>query len=206
MIAVLKGALVALSLTLGFGPVLLVQFEASINRGFRAGASVISGLYASDVFLVTLCYLGFTRFLEQQEYKLIMGLMGGIIIIAFGLSLLIKQVTFNIPNKARTIKTKSSHLIQYFVKGFMINITNPFAIVFWLGILSIAGTNFGIYSSSFYTFFIAVFVFAFGCDLLKVFFFSKANKFFTPKLLKWINRIMGSILIMLGAVIITKIL
>jgi threonine/homoserine/homoserine lactone efflux protein len=206
MIAVLKGALVALSLTLGFGPGLIVQFEASINRGFRAGASVISGLYASDVFLVSICYLGFTRFLQQQEYKLAMGIIGGLIIIIFGFSLLIKRVTFNLPTKARTITTRSTHLVQYFMKGFMINVTNPFAIVFWLGILSIAGTNFGIYTSSFYVFFIALFVIAICCDLLKVFCFSKVKRFFTPVIVTWINRTMGSILVIIGIVIITKVL
>lgn len=206
MIAVLKGALVALSLTLGFGPGLIVQFEASINRGFRAGASVISGLYASDVFLVSLCYLGFTRFLQQQEYKLAMGIVGGLIIIIFGISLLIKRVKFNLTPRARTITTRSTHLAQYFMKGFMINITNPFAIVFWLGILSIAGTNFGIYTSSFYVFFIALFVIAICCDLVKVFCFSRVKQFFTPGIVTWINRAMGSILVIIGIVIITKVL
>ena len=67
MFAFFKGLLLAFAIAFGVGPGLILQFDASINRGFFYGAVVVIGQSGGDLALLTLGYLGFIHFLENRS-------------------------------------------------------------------------------------------------------------------------------------------
>ncbi|MCI0512178.1 LysE family translocator [candidate division KSB1 bacterium] len=206
MLSFFKGALVAFGLALGIGPGLVVQFGASINGGFHAGAMVIYGLYLSDLLIIMLGYYSIRRLKIPEHYQIWIGILCALIFIIFGIIMLAKKQDRPVTPNHEKVPNFAHSLIFYFIKGFLTNISNPFSLIFWTGIIGIAGTAFGFFTSAFYQFFTGLMCTAISLDLLKVFIFSRIKKFFSPRLTFWMNRVLGVAMILISFVIIYKII
>ena len=204
MLAFFKGLLLAFAIAFGVGPGLILQFDASINRGFFYGAVVVIGQSIGDLALLTIGYLGFIHFLENGSSPFWMGLICGAVIIVFGMIMLLKRSKVNLDPNSGHDALVSADLFHLFLKGILINITNPFLMIFWFGLLGFTGSHYGTGSADFFAFFIGLFGGALVMDLTKCYVFYKVKHFFKPSVLIWINRISGSALVAAGIYIIFK--
>lgn len=100
---------------------------------------------------------------------------------------------------------KDSLWITYFLKGFTLNIFNPFVWAFWVA--SVASANGG-YERIRYRiiFFAAIFCTTLTIDLLKIFGATSLQKFFNEKRLIMLNKATGVILMICGIALIIKVL
>lgn len=196
---ILAGMLVALTMTVSVGPGLVMYFQATVNRGFAAGLSVLSGLWISDFGFITISLLGISRLLNTVHNQHIAAIACSTALVVFGLTQWIKKpaaLAGSGPHRGLGQKTS---LATGFLSGFMINSSNPFVFVFWMTLVSLAGVNFGVRTQSFYAFFIGLIACGLIFDISKCFIFSKITVYFNPIVLTRINRIAGSV-VMAGAI------
>ena len=149
-----QGLLLGLSFSVITGPLMLSIIQASLERGFRAGISVASGIWFSDVLYILLVWRGITAIewvTAFPGFKFWSGLAGGAMLIGFGLNNLLsskKPPVSEAPSpgdrlldaldgpEAPGAPPNWTHwgYAGYWVRGFLINTVNPFTVFFWIGI------------------------------------------------------------------------
>lgn len=198
------GLLVALTMALSVGPGLMLYFHASVRRGFVAGLAVLAGLWISDFGFITICYLGTAQLLNTVHNQHIAAIVCASILLIFGLMQWTKNPIAASRPTSNDIVGKRTRLLTDVLSGFLINTSNPFVFIFWMTVVGIAGVNFGVRTQSFYTFFIGLVSSAMFLDTTKCFVFSKITVHFNSTALKWINRVVGGLLLLAAAVILYK--
>ena len=153
MAAFLKGVLLSLSLALSIGPGLVLQFQASVRRGFMGGCMVLGGRYLSDISLLTLSYIGVLQIMTSQTNQRLSGLIGSLALVIFGASFMVKKNDQSLNASSPGTQGIGASLFSYFFSSLTINTMNPFVCVFWIGLVAVAGTMFGIHSKSILHFF-----------------------------------------------------
>jgi threonine/homoserine/homoserine lactone efflux protein len=206
MKAFFAGMLVALSLAFSVGPGLALQFQASVQRGFFGGIAVIAARYISDAALLVLSYIGVLQVITSSRNQFLGGIAGGIACIAFGLTFLLKRGnhTFS-PVQLPTYSNRKS-FYSYFFASIVINTMNPFVVLYWVGLVAIAGTNFGVKSFSLAYFFSGLLGTAIAFDLLKCYIFSQMKMKLKPRYFRWVNKGTGIALLLAGVLFLGKML
>lgn len=92
------------------------------------------------------------------------------------------------------------------IKGFFLNIANPFLIIFWMGIMSYVTTNYGLEAKSVLSFFSGTMIIVFAADLTKSYVGDKVKEYIKPWLIGWLNRIVGIVLMASGVILISRVL
>ena len=210
LLSVLLKAL-PIGLILSFAPVLLFSLQTSISRGF--GQFLALGISLSDTFLVILCLLGLGGIMENNETaQLIMGIIGGAVLILFGGYTLFNKKSDLNPVYNQSLKLKKEKIEQiienksennrfkYIMKGFIINVTNPFVWILWLSIVPNTGTIFRERALVL----LVILATILSADIIKSFFAGKIKKVLTPLVIFYINRIVGLIVAILGIALIIR--
>jgi threonine/homoserine/homoserine lactone efflux protein len=185
-----------LSVFFSFGPALVAMIQTSILRGFWAAVLLAFGVFLSDAALVTLGFLGAVQIFESN--KIILGIIGGIILIIFGIVTYRRKVIIDVESQDPKFKQQDPMFFTYILKGFFINFTNPFIWIFWMGVVvgltaSYEGDHLLIVS-----FFTATLGIVFLMDVLKIFSAFKIKKYIQTHNIVWINRIAGVGLVLFG--------
>ena len=194
-----------LALSLLIGPVFFALIQTGIEQGFRAGATYCSGVWTSDSLIILGMYSGVSYIISMTKragFELVTGLVGGGILIIFGLvSLLRRSPDFTLP-KAQ----KSSSYLTLFLKGFFINCFNPFTVIFWVGITTTVVAKSGANDNSALLFFGALMGALITTDLLKVSLARWLRSSLRPAYITWLRRISGIALLISGVVLIGRVL
>ena len=200
--AIRDGLLLGITLAtlFGFGPALLALVQTSINRGFKAGVSLASGVFLSDLFLVLLSFEGVIQVVEQPKNKLAFGIVSGLILIIFGIITYIRKPK----TKADEITVKDPKTITYILKGFFLNVANPFIWIFWMGTMVAITSNYEKDEKAILTMFAATLITVFLSDIIKSYLAGKLKPLLTVKLLTLINNIAGIGLIIFGLSLIIR--
>ena len=198
------GMLVAVTMACSVGPGLMLYFQAAVNRGFVSGLAVLAGLWASDLSIITVSWFGVMELLKNMHNQQIAAVVGATVLVGFGLMQWIKSPAVGPQSTAEETAAVRPKKLKGFLSGFFINSCNPFIYAFWTTIVGIAGVNFGMRTGSFFAFFIGLVSCAMLFDTTKCFIFSKITFRFNSIMLKWINRIVGSALILAAGVMIYK--
>jgi LPXTG-motif cell wall-anchored protein len=199
-----EGMILGLSLAFlfGFGPAFFALIQTGIHRGFFPGALLAFGIMLNDAVVVTLSLLGIAQIFTGTENYNLLGIVGGAILIVFGF------VTFK--KKAESEEavnheiTNSPHPLSYIVKGFLLNVANPFVWLFWIGISVGILARFEGDTSHMILFFAGTLSVVFATDLLKTFLASQLKKFVNDKFLLMVNKIAGLALVGFGAFLIVR--
>ncbi len=200
---ILLGLLVAISL----GPAFFAIIQTGINKGFKYGALLALGVFISDFVLVSISYLIGASIFDNPKSKVFVGLIGGIILIIFGSVSWAKKPDIL---KRRSVKFKTEirdpRLVSYPIKGFFLNIANPFLFFFWFGALGIVGKMApeGKMLQSTAIFFSGTFLTTLSTDLLKSYIGNKIKNFLNPRKEILINKIVGVALVIFGIVMIFR--
>lgn len=216
-----------LGLVFGFGPAFFTLLQTSINNGFKQAVFFDLGVLFNDILIVIILLMTPIKIdLSEEGTKVWAGIVAGLIAIAFGVYTYFSKpcVTKKRTNAAMgkvaevedriqemqkqnniEIIKKDSLWITYFLKGFTLNIFNPFVWAFWVA--SVASANGG-YERIRYRiiFFAAIFCTTLTIDLLKIFGATSLQKFFNEKRLIMLNKATGVILMICGIALIIKVL
>jgi threonine/homoserine/homoserine lactone efflux protein len=194
---VLEGIIAGLTLALLIGPVFFTLIQTSIERGFSSGVWVATGISLCDAVYITLAYLGLSRFLTDGIAQIYMAYFGGLILVGFGGYYLVIKNRRTLRYQAISVRSYSPLLL--ITKGFVINGLSPMVLIFWLGMVSLATTDFGYTSTiSVVFFFGSIVVTVFITDLLKAKLADKLRKILTPQFIRIMNILLGLVMILFG--------
>lgn len=200
--AIRDGLLLGITLAtlFGFGPALLALVQTSVNRGVKAGISLAFGIFLSDLFLVLLSYEGVIQVVEEPKNKLAFGMVSGLTLIVFGIITYIRKPK----TKAEEIKVKDPRTITYILKGFFLNVANPFIWLFWMGTMVAITANYEKDENAIMTMFAVTLITVFLSDTLKSYLAGKLKPLLTESLLIFINSVAGIGLIIFGILLILR--
>lgn len=188
-----QGMLFGLTLSLMIGPAFFSLLQTSISKGFRSGSYFAVGISLSDVLMVFVAWYGVSTFFETEQARKILSIIGGLIIIVFGIY---TATRLHKTPKRRDIKTINKFQFKYLGKGFLFNIANIGTWLYWLIPVSVANsyTN----SKEQLAFLISILVTNLGMDLLKCKISHELKRFLTDNVITIINRVVGVIIIVFG--------
>ncbi len=195
----LEGSALGLGLSFLVGPLLFSIVQAGLERGFRAGAAVGAGIWASDLFFVAAVVFGL-KWLEKlsklPDFERFSGIAGALLLIVFGAA-----TFFSKPKTADFLaeKGRSPRSIRsYFVRGFLINSVNPFTVFFWLGVSATVLVPRSFSRSESLVFFGGMLAALVLTDLAKAFFAQKLARWLTAQHIAWVKKGLGAALVAFG--------
>lgn len=214
----LEGVIIGLSLALimGFGPSFFTLIQTSISRGFKSALLLDFGIILNDIFIVALMMMTNVQFnINDRENVIYGGIAAGIILIIFGIYTFLlspEKIMHISENNNQKINNMNEKFVDkpkwyiFFTKGFVINIFNPFVWIFWVTCVATASSNFGGNKYSMIIFFLGVFATVLFFDILKAAGAYSLKRFFTEKMMKIMNQIIGIILIIFGLYIAVRVI
>jgi len=204
MQTIIEGFLLGLTLSIffGFGPALVAEIQTSILRGFWAAVLLAFGVFLSDAALVALGFFGAVQIFETN--KILLGILGGIILVIFGIVTYRRKATIDVDSTNPAIKRQEPYFFTYILKGFFINITNPFIWIFWMGVVVGFTANYKADVFVLISFFAATLGIVFLFDMLKIFSAYKIKKYIQTHNIIWINRIAGVGLVLFGLYLVIR--
>ena len=190
---VLNGLGFGLLLCVLIGPVFFALLQNSVEKGFWSGFFMAIGIALSDASYIVLTYLGISQLVDNPQFNMWLGGVGGIIMLVFGIIYIAKPI----PKKGlRQLHAEETKWFQQILKGFVLNGINPFVLIFWIGIFSKVTVDFQYANNQAITFFTVLIITVFSVDVLKAYFATKLSEIVTPKFMKIMNRVVGIALIL----------
>jgi threonine/homoserine/homoserine lactone efflux protein len=126
---ILRNILMGLALAAPIGPASLAVIQAGLSGGFLRAFKTGLGITTADTTYMLLAFFGFARWVNIPWVRGVILSIGTLVLFYLGIQSILKrgnQIDFN----ATSEKTSGPP----FLLGFMVNISNPLAAVFWLGI------------------------------------------------------------------------
>ncbi|MDU1844029.1 MAG: LysE family transporter [Niallia nealsonii] len=121
--------LLGFTLAAPIGPVNSARIDKGIKNGFWHAWIVGFGSMLADGLFMGMVYMGMVHFLEIDIVQIFLWLFGGFILIYTGMESVIGAQNL----KLDSLRGKDS-LFKCFLTGFVMSITSPLSILFWLGI------------------------------------------------------------------------
>lgn len=202
MNAVIEGAILGLSLAFlfGFGPAFFALIQTGIHRGFWPGFLLAVGIIINDLVIVVLTLLGATKAMMNMDSYNIFGLVGGGLLIVFGIITYRRKPILNEFDDEQN--AQKPYFFEYIGKGFLLNILNPFVWIFWLGIVVGLTARYQADTTSLITFFGTALSIVFVTDIFKTYAASRFRELINRKFLILINKLAGIGLMAFGAYLI----
>lgn len=206
--AIIEGIGLGLTLAILTGPAFFALLQTSIRNGYKSGIAFALGVFISDTTLISLSYLGALNLFSDPKNSFITGIIGGTIMIMFGIFNIFQKHPLELKQREgqveKLLPAKATFSVTA-LKGFAINLVNPFVIIFWIGVVSVESTRYKFSEADVFSLFCSALLTVFGTDILKSLAANKITSFLSPKILLWINRIAGVILIVSGLSLIWKV-
>jgi threonine/homoserine/homoserine lactone efflux protein len=203
--AIFQGFLLGLILCFSFGPAFFALINTGIKYGYKSGAALATGIVISDFFCIVVFYLGASALISDPKNQFAVGIIGGGVLIGYGLYNIIKKNKID-PNNNEALDNSGNRYYLIATKGFFLNLLNPFALLFWVAVVSGVGAKFEFSLPKIIVFFSCALGMVYGTDLLKAFVGNKIKRFLTPNTINIVNKISGSILIIFGLVLMYRVM
>lgn len=194
--ALLEGISMGLLLSVIVGPVFFTLITNSMEYGFRYASMLAFGIFCSDTLYVILTYFGVSFLANSPYFQLILGYVGGLILLGFGISSLLKKRMIR-PNSGGLPILKAKKRTA-FAKGFSINGINPFVMLFWISIASLVSLKTDWKSFQVFNYYSGILLTVFVIDLGKSFIAKQLSHLVTPRLMGILNKLVGLIIIFFG--------
>lgn len=118
-----------LTLAAPIGPVNAAQLDKGIKNGFWHAWLVGFGAMIADIIYMLGVYLGVVQFLEIPIVKTFLWSFGFFVLIYTGIESIISA------GKIEThMRNRNESAVKSFTSGFLLSLSNPLTILFWLGI------------------------------------------------------------------------
>ncbi len=185
-----------LVLSVMIGPVFFSLVQGSLLHGFRYSAALALGVLVSDSIYVFVTYFGLQLFSEIDFFEMILGYLGGLILIGFGIKSLVKKSVDRISTGG--IDLPKARKRSAFAKGFGINGINPFVMLFWISIVGIVETKEHFRDEDIAFYYVGILITVFAIDLLKALIAKQMARWVTPTVMWVLNKLVGLIIIGFG--------
>ena len=127
-----EGLKFGMMLQLAVGPMCLMVFNTAKDSGFGIAMSLVLAIVLVDAFYIVLAGVGISRLLEKRSVRRTVQLVGGAVLILFGLNTALGVFGFSIiPGLSVNVSGRS-----VFLQGLVLTLSNPLTIVFWGGVLT----------------------------------------------------------------------
>jgi threonine/homoserine/homoserine lactone efflux protein len=200
----LQGLILGFTLSVLLGPALFTLLQTSIHRGLKSGLFLAGGIFLSDLSVVYLAFLGALQLINEKNNYLIAGIIGGFILIGFGVYTFYRKVHMDENNNQVEVKVPGP--ITYILKGYFLNIMNPFVWFFWISAMVGVSANYGDDKHGVVIFFAGTLFAILSSDIFKVFLANKLKQYLKPKMLIRVNHIVGILLVGFGLFLIIRVL
>jgi len=136
MFNIIQNIILGISLAAPIGPASIAVIKRGLKYGFLSGFLVGVGVTAADATYLLIVYFGLSNFINIPIVKTLIWTLGAIVLMYLGCQS-IKEYFEKIDlDEFKTQTGKNS-----FVVGYIINISNPMAIIWWVGVFgSILGS------------------------------------------------------------------
>lgn len=191
----LQGILLGFGVAVPFGPLNVLIVSYALNS-FKNAFALALGAMSADIFYLLLLLFGLLQFLRNEILTKIIALCGFVFLSFMAFSML--------KNKAQALKFKQNstdeNVLKSYIKGFILNLFNPFIIGFWVSVSLIFSRN---ESQIFMVFglFVAILLWIFSLS----FFVAKFTHFFTIRVLRLINIVSAVIIEYFALVLVYKV-
>lgn len=206
--ALISGFILGLTLAAVLGPAFFTLLQTSIHRGFRMGMFLAIGIMLSDFTLISLSFLGISQLISSDKYSIPFGIVGGLILLGYGAYIFRKKTVYNEKdienNNVNNGIDKPSKPYVYAIKGYFLNLLNPFLLIFWMGVMGYVAAEFNSDIKKLAVFFGVALATVFSTDLLKCFIANKIKVLLRPNILTLINQALGVLLFIFGLYVIIK--
>jgi len=196
--------LLGLGLAFMAGPVFFVLIETSITKGFRAAIIFDFGVVLADIVFISLAYFGSLAFLEKIQDDPRIYLIGGVILVLYGLHTLLYKRTKKTVTDKNLVVVENNNYLGLFLKGFFLNSINIGVLAFWLTIVIAVSSNFQMNQTKIFNYFGLVIFTFFSIDIIKILAAKQLQKKLTPVVLRKIRQILGIFFIIFGVILATK--
>lgn len=199
-----EGLILGITVAITLGPALVALLQTSIKHGIKTGIFLAFGIFTSDLFLVVLAFFGVSEFITAPKFHLAFGILGGILMISYGIYTVFRKVPQNEQVEAISeIHVKRPGVLPYYFKGFLLNVANPSLWFFWIFWVVSINSTYGGDRKSVAMFFAGALGMILTTDIVKCILANKIKVLGNPKVKLWINRIVGILFFIFGAFIIT---
>ncbi len=191
--AIRDGILLGIGLAFLIGPVFFTLVQTSAHKGFKLGLFLAIGIALSDLFYIFLTYAGISQIANNAQIQFGLGIGGSIIMLGFGVNMIIKKIP---RTEYEELHISNKHRIKYILKGFALNAINPGVLLFWITTVSTIAFKSGHQRHELIILFLVAIIMNFVFDLGKAYIANRISNLMTDQVIRWINRIMGSALIL----------
>lgn len=195
----LEGYIVGLALVILVGPVLFTLLQITLQFGVKSGLAVAFGIFVSDVLCVVLCAFGAAKWLREPDNFFYFGLLGGVLLILFGLTFLLKPAK----NFEQPLQISKRDYLTFFTKGFLVNFVNPFVFLVWISIIGMAAAKHG-FNQILAVYMTGALLGILTTDSLKALFADRLKRILKPTFLGKFYRIVGLCLLLFGVFLIYR--
>jgi threonine/homoserine/homoserine lactone efflux protein len=204
--ALIKGFVLGLLLSVSVGPIIFSIIKQSINKGHKAGYFFVAGISASDITMVVICNGFASLFTTLLNHEKIIAICGSFFLVILGVySLFIKKPSLTTTeNKIQEKNFKHHQLAGIFFSGYLMNILNPGALLFWFAWSAAIIADSKEYTNPIQYRFIVFgtcLLVVLATDIAKVLLAGKLRSKLTPKVMHRIDQILGAVLIVFGFVL-----
>ena len=137
MTDIIRNIILGISLAAPIGPVNIEVIRRGLNFGFFPAFLLSIGAASADTTYLLLIYFGLSSFIKVPIIKTLIWVFGGFVLIYLGY-----QSIKNFKVKVKLNKSVPKIGKNSFITGYLITISNPMTIVWWIGVFgSILGTS-----------------------------------------------------------------
>lgn len=199
-----EGLILGMTVAITLGPALVALLQTSIRHGIQTGISLAFGIFTSDLLIVVGALFGVSEIITAPNYHLAFGILGGILMISYGIYTFFRKVPQSEQVEAiNVINVKRPGVLPYFFKGFLLNLANPSLWFFWIFWVVSINSTYGGDRESVAIFFAGALGMILATDILKCILANKIKVLGNPKVKLWMNRIVGILFFIFGAFIIS---
>jgi L-lysine exporter family protein LysE/ArgO len=181
-----------LSLAAPIGPVNAAQMDKGIKSGFLHSWLLGLGALSADILYMLGVYLGLVHFLETPFMQSFLWLFGFFVLMYTGIETIIGAGKVQLDTRNQTESG-----VKSFFSGFLMSISNPLTILFWLGIygsvLAKTATSYGTEELILYS--AAIILGLVIWDVIMAGISSSARRLLTTRILTFVSVISGLSLI-----------
>ncbi|MDX9941450.1 MAG: LysE family transporter [Bacteroidales bacterium] len=200
----IQGVILGFTMAFLIGPTFISLVQTSIHRGFPSGVQFAMGVVLSDLVFIALSYLGALQIFQNESNQVTMGFIGGLILMGFGAVTFTRKYVMPAPVSIE-VRVSGRGILKYVMKGFFMNIFNPFLLVFWIGVMGIASSKYSIPSREILVFFAGVIGTVFLTDIFKSFIAHRIKRYINARVLTIMNRVVGVCLVLFGIGLIIRV-
>ena len=200
----IQGVILGFTMAFLIGPTFISLVQTSIHRGFPSGVQFAMGVVLSDLVFIALSYLGALQIFQNESNQVTMGFIGGLILMGFGAVTFTRKYVMPAPVSIE-VRVSGRGILKYVMKGFFMNIFNPFLLVFWIGVMGIASSKYSIPSREILVFFVGVIGTVFLTDIFKSFIAHRIKRYINARVLTIMNRVVGVCLVLFGIGLIIRV-